>query len=460
MRFKNKVTQYFVTAFIFPFIILSILSVILFSNTFHDYLTGEQTKKFERLELLTKQMFLNASSPKDLNRYLWYIAEEKVDITFYDQEGDIQYQFSNAVDRSPFTRKSDYLEKKSAVIQDGRKIGSITIGYYDDSYLSPAALNFRNTLALSIALSAILACIIGFLMSHYFSKNISSPVLSLSKNTDLIRSGKYEDLDLPRSNFFEINQLSMDLGYLAKALDLQKKIRTSYAQDISHELRTPITNMQLHLEAMEDGIIDCDKDNIQILLGEIHRLNGLIKDLKQSFDDDASKMNYVESTFEISEMLSQIVDSIGPRFLRNDVQLQFDAPFEMEITTDEDKLRTMVYNLLTNGLKATKGSENAHVKLGITRTSNRLLIHVKDNGIGIKPEDLTKIFDRFYRVDDARNTKDNGYGLGLSIVKNIADLLGIKVLVHSKVNLGTEFILEMDLDHINGLELYKAKEEK
>ena len=108
----------------------------------------------------------------------------------------------------------------------------------------------------------------------------------------------------------------------------------------------------------------------------------------------------------------------------------------------EEKLANIIINLLSNALKACKKGDS--VLLRARHINKKIVISVKDTGIGISEENKPKIFERFFRVDDCRNTKTNGYGLGLSIVKNYTDIIGANISVNSKLNLGTVMLVSFD----------------
>ncbi|NMB09624.1 MAG: HAMP domain-containing histidine kinase, partial [Tissierellia bacterium] len=310
---------------------------------------------------------------------------------------------------------------------------------------------FRNNLINLFLGSLIISIIAGLTLSTYLSKSLTVPILKLSKSTKYIKEGYYDDIDLPKSDTFEIQMLSNDIDYLAQSLKVQDEIRKNYAQDISHELRTPLTNLQLHIMAMQDGIIEINDENFNLMLNELDRLNGLVADLKSSFDQGSKNITINNTNFNLTNLLDDIINTSKPNFNNHKINLNANLTANMEVYMDKDKLTQVLYNLLSNALKATP--EEGYVTVSLKRTSDKILISVNDTGIGISEKDLEQIFNRFYRVDNARNTKENGYGLGLSIVKNMMDAMGGKIIVNSKENIGTEFILEFNKEMVKAIEI-------
>ena len=131
--------------------------------------------------------------------------------------------------------------------------------------------NFKNSIIIAIVMSLSIGIIIALILST----NITNPIKQISDATLKIKDGEY-DINLEESKIIELQNLQNNIIYLSRNLKNQKYVRKQYAQDISHELRTPITNLQLYIEAIKDGVIDVDDQTLSSLLEEIHRLEGLL----------------------------------------------------------------------------------------------------------------------------------------------------------------------------------------
>lgn len=212
-----------------------------------------------------------------------------------------------------------------------------------------------------------------------------------------------------------------------------------YAQDISHELRTPLTNLKLYIEAIDDGVMEFDQTTVQSLNGEINRLQVLIDGLKDSFNEsvEMSKLNL--ERVNISRLLDGIANGFMANFLNRNISLTKDIKPEVYLVTDRNKLLQVIQNILSNAIKAIDRDGNIEIKLD--EYNNKVFIEISDDGVGIDSDKLDMIFERFFRIDDSRNTKTNGVGLGLAISKNFVEALNGKIDVKSKINEGTSFIL-------------------
>lgn len=292
--------------------------------------------------------------------------------------------------------------------------------------------NFRNSIIIAIVMSLT----IGIIIALVLSTNITNPIKQISDATLKIKDGDY-DINLKESKIIELENLQNNIRYLSRNLKNQKYVRKQYAQDISHELRTPITNLQLYIEAIKDGVIDVDDQTLSSLLEETQRLEGLVVNLNKSFNDNSEYLKINKKEFDLSQHIKLILDTIKPRLTKLDISLIEEIKDGVMIYSDKDKISQIIQNLISNAIKAIK--EDGLIRVSLYEDKNNIYIDIKDNGVGISDEKKEVIFERFYRIDDARNTKTNGHGLGLSITKNFVESLGGKIKLKSKLGKGSTF---------------------
>lgn len=292
--------------------------------------------------------------------------------------------------------------------------------------------NFRNSIIIAIVMSLT----IGIIIALVLSTNITNPIKQISDATLKIKDGDY-DINLKESKIIELENLQNNIRYLSRNLKNQKYVRKQYAQDISHELRTPITNLQLYIEAIKDGVIDVDDQTLSSLLEETQRLEGLVVNLNKSFNDNSEYLKINKKEFDLSQHIKLILDTIKPRLTKLDISLIEEIKDGVLIYSDKDKISQIIQNLISNAIKAIK--EDGLIRVSLYEDKNNIYIDIKDNGVGISDEKKEVIFERFYRIDDARNTKTNGHGLGLSITKNFVESLGGKIKLKSKLGKGSTF---------------------
>lgn len=360
-----------------------------------------------------------------------YSKALNIDIEILDKNNEPVMRFKGRNDNeNPLTTTKSY-DIINPNLNDYR--GQLIITYDTGEMAANELLNnFRNSIIIAIVMSLT----IGIIIALVLSTNITNPIKQISDATLKIKDGDY-DINLKESKIIELENLQNNIRYLSRNLKNQKYVRKQYAQDISHELRTPITNLQLYIEAIKDGVIDVDEQTLSSLLEETHRLEGLVVNLNKSFNDNSEYLKINKKEFDLSQHIKLILDTIKPRLTKLDISLIEEIKDGVMIYSDKDKISQIIQNLISNAIKAIK--EDGLIRVSLYQDKNNIYIDIKDNGVGISDEKKEVIFERFYRIDDARNTKTNGHGLGLSITKNFVESLGGKIKLKSKLGKGTTF---------------------
>lgn len=360
-----------------------------------------------------------------------YSKALNIDIEILDKNNEPVMRFKGRNDNeNPLTTTKSY-DIINPNLNDYR--GQLIITYDTGEMAANELLNnFRNSIIIAIVMSLT----IGIIIALVLSTNITNPIKQISDATLKIKDGDY-DINLKESKIIELENLQNNIRYLSRNLKNQKYVRKQYAQDISHELRTPITNLQLYIEAIKDGVIDVDDQTLSSLLEETQRLEGLVVNLNKSFNDNSEYLKINKKEFDLSQHIKLILDTIKPRLTKLDISLIEEIKDGVMIYSDKDKISQIIQNLISNAIKAIK--EDGLIRVSLYEDKNNIYIDIKDNGVGISDEKKEVIFERFYRIDDARNTKTNGHGLGLSITKNFVESLGGKIKLKSKLGKGSTF---------------------
>lgn len=239
-------------------------------------------------------------------------------------------------------------------------------------------------------------------------------------------------------------------GVLAVLHDITKQqklenSRREFVANVSHELRTPLTTVKSYAETLLDMV----KDNktaasfTNTILNETDRMTRLVKDLLvlSSLENTAS-LN--KSVFSLKAMINDVVSTMSLVASEKGHRLQFKQSSELpEFYGDSDKLEQVLYNIISNSIKYTPNGGKILVKAG--KVYNEICIEVRDSGIGIPEKDLSRIFERFYRVDKARSRELGGTGLGLAISKSIIDSHGGTIDIKSKLGEGTTVLITLPI---------------
>lgn len=428
---RNKIIKNFIAGIFACILIFSIAISYLLSIYTRNFIASTE----DNMPLQIKKQFENVLTDDDLytmkERLGNFSKSLNIDIEILNKDKEAIMSFKGRDDdETALTTTKSY-----DIINPNLKeyMGQLIITYDTGEMAAKELLNnFRNSIIIAILISLI----IGIIIALFLSLKITDPIKQISDATLKIKDGEY-DIDLEESKIIELENLQNNIRYLSRNLKNQKYVRKQYAQDISHELRTPITNLQLYIEAIKDGVIEVDDQTLSSLLEEIHRLEGLVVSLNKSFNDNSEYLKINKNEFDLSNHIKLILETIKPRLNKLDISLIEEIKEGIWINSDKDKISQIIQNLLSNAIKAIKN--DGLIRVSLHDDKNNIYIDVKDNGVGISDEKKEVIFERFYRIDDARNTKINGHGLGLSISKNFVESLGGKIKLKSKPGKGSTF---------------------
>lgn len=432
---KSKIIRNFTAGILACILVFSIL-VTLFVNFNYKELLLDM--KDERSIEVSYWFRVYNNDPNVSKEEMWEgidnLAEDlEVKIVFEEPDGSISYSFDGREKHNPYPPKEDVFSFFN--VDKTRRSGKLHVIYYTNPEpIHQLQKNFSTALVYSIGISLL----IGIIISLILSDNISEPIMTMSDDTIKIKDGQYEIGD-QYTDIKELETLQNNINYLSNNLKYQEEIRKQYAQDISHDLRTPITNLQLYIEAIKDGVIDADKDTMDILLSDVKRLEDLVEGLKKTFDDNVEYFKLNKETFNLSDLVKSVVNSFLINAENNNITLNSYIDEDIIVNSDKDKFNQILQNLLSNAIKAI--GRNGNIDVYLKNDNKEITLRVVDDGVGIEEEKIPKIFERFYRIEDSRNTEENGNGLGLSITKNFTDALGGTINVNSKLNEGTNFTL-------------------
>lgn len=436
---KNKLIKNFIAGILACILIYSILITLFVTIRYIDLFKivdeNKTTLVTEWFSRLNKDDNISSdamwSSLSDLSK------QENVNIKYLDDDGYPLVYIKNIENQN----NEEIKNKRYFFFEPGKKIesGSIVVEYTADyTTINRLQKDFKHAVIYAIISSLIIGSVIAVILSM----NISEPIIKTNDFTVKIKEGIYGKMDTGTSDIKEIKNLQENINFLSKSLNMQENIRKQYAQDISHELRTPLTNLKLSIEALGDGMLPLNEDTINSLNLEINRLQSLIDNLKNSFNESVSMDKLFIEKVNVSSLLLDICHGFTGNFLNRNISLGKDIKKDVYMKTDRTKLSQIIQNLLTNAIKAI--DRNGHIDIILRENNKNITIKIKDNGIGIDEDKLNMIFERFYRIDDSRNTKTNGIGLGLSISKNYIEALNGKIDVESEKGVGTCFTITFD----------------
>ena len=233
-----------------------------------------------------------------------------------------------------------------------------------------------------------------------------------------------------------------DIEYLKKL----EKMRKEFLANVSHELRTPIFTIQGYIETLLHGAINDKKVNKSFLeKANNHTINlsNLLNDLIDISMIESGELRLSFRYFDIIDYLKKLIHEIRPSISGKDISLNLVTELKkLNVFGDKDKLRQVFINLIQNAIKYT---EKGKVEVLVDEKDKQCIVTVKDTGIGIPEDALSRIFERFYRVDKARSRAVGGTGLGLAIAKHIIEAHDSRIDVKSKLDEGSEFSFRLKI---------------
>ena len=288
-----------------------------------------------------------------------------------------------------------------------------------------------------------------FIIRHYLEKYIYRKVKLIYKTIRKTKTSTKEkgislvkDKDILEEVENEAEQFVRDREIEMESLRSLAVYRRNYMGNISHELKTPIFNIQGYLHTLIDGALYDEKINKTYLkkaYKNVDRLLTIIEDLDVIHKLESGEKELELTTFDIKELLVDVFDELEMLAADKKVQLKLKdgADDGFQVTADRDQIRQVFTNLITNAIKY--GHDDGFVKVSFYDMDQTILVEVSDNGIGIDEKHMKYIFDRFYRVDESRSRDRGGSGIGLAIVKHIIEAHSQVISVRSTVGEGSTF---------------------
>jgi two-component system phosphate regulon sensor histidine kinase PhoR len=306
-------------------------------------------------------------------------------------------------------------------------------------------INSIRSIVIVVGLGVLLVIIAA---SFLVSRLITKPMAHIAQGVEKIRAGDL-DAQLVVSSKDEIGLVARAVNELVQKLksdivQLKKLelVRSQFLGNVSHELRTPIFAVQGYLETLLDGAVDDPSVNRSFLekaQSNLSRLNALLEDLINISQIESGEMKMSLRYFRVNEFLESIVKEYESLAKGRSVTLTLllNTDNDDEAFGDKDRLRQVLNNLISNAVNYNK--PGGEVVITSEKESQGIQLSVKDTGVGIAPEHLPRIFERFYRVDNNRSREVGGTGLGLAIVKHIVEAHGSQIQVESTTGAGSIF---------------------
>ena len=301
---------------------------------------------------------------------------------------------------------------------------------------------YLESLADSLLLAGGVALATAVVASILVSRGIVSPIHRLAAASRRLAAGHYDER-VPAAGTTEVQQLATSFNAMAAAVEDAERRRQELIGDVAHEMRTPIATLEGYLEGLLDGVVDPSDRVWAKLHDEAGRLRRLIEDLQELSRAEAHQLTVVCRATAPAAIVQPAVERLEADVAERGLSLNVDVPSGLpEVQADPERAIQVLTNLVTNALRYTPPPGQIAVRVAADHGMVRF--EVSDSGIGIAPEHLPRVFERFYRVDKSRARALGGAGVGLTIAQALAETMGGRISAHSPgPGQGSTFTLEL-----------------
>ena len=305
--------------------------------------------------------------------------------------------------------------------------------------------NWKLLLAYFVACFIVIYLLVNQILELFIYRKIKLIYKLISHTKASKREEAFQKYLLPRKGIDEVRE-DVENWAAQKVDEIQQlqsneQFRKEFLQNLSHEIKTPIFAIQGYLELLSDGAAEdpvLSKKFIGQAEANVQRLVGLLNDVDVITNLEINKDSILKQHFTIQDLITEVVQNLNVKLLKKNIQFQFKKGSELpiEVFADKNKIYQVLVNIFSNAVKYGKidGSITASV---YHLEDKKILIEISDNGIGIDEAHIPRLFERFYRTDDARSREIGGSRLGLAICKHIIEAHGENIHVRSQLNVGT-----------------------
>lgn len=325
------------------------------------------------------------------------------------------------------------------VLDKGSLVGTVLVVSSLEEIFRETNATMRQFLTLSL-----LSIIFTGIVSFFFADVISTPVERLTEVVRGVTQGR-TGLRASETGNDELAKLSSSFNQMITRLEQIDDQRKQFVSNVSHELRTPLSSIKILSESLlhnQQASSDVYQEFLVDINTEVDRLNNIINSLLYLVDLEKEGMKLDYSLTYLNWLIRNVVAFLRPLGRQKNLDMHFDEQDECQIFLDKERIQQCLINIIANAIKFTPEGGAVHVML--YQEKDYAVIEVADTGIGIPPEKLPHIFDRFYRVDEARARNTGGSGLGLSISQQIVNLHEGTIDVQSSPK-GTCFYIRLPL---------------
>lgn len=301
----------------------------------------------------------------------------------------------------------------------------------------------RHVVTQALVFAALASALVGLATALLLTRQIMRPLREIAASSQRIADGHYEErVGVPSSD--ELRMMAESFNQMAAALGQVEQQRVALLGNMAHELRTPLAGLEGYVEGLIDGVFAGDAETLAMMQRELRRMRRLVDDLQALSRVEAGQIALAPTCFDLSEVARAAVAQLRPQLMGGGLSLDLDAAGAVMVYADCDRTTQILLNLIGNAIRYTP--ERGQIRVAVGAGGGVGLVEVADTGVGIPPEALPYLFERFYRVDPSRSRASGGSGIGLTIARHLAWAMGGDVRAASAgPGQGSMFTLELPM---------------
>lgn len=301
-------------------------------------------------------------------------------------------------------------------------------------------LPYISSIMTAIVTVMFLSLLAAFIAIYFITKGVTEPLSEMEEVTSYIAKGDFSHRLSINYKDRDITQFATSLNKMADELAIEDDSRKSFVANVSHELKTPMTSIGGFIDGILDGTIppEDEKKYLKIVSNEVKRLSRMVVSMLNLSKIEAGEISINLSRYDIAKQIFEILLSFEQRINEGNISIEgFESMGTVNALADKDLLQQVLYNLIDNAVKFTP--ENGTIELFAENDAEKTTVIIRNSGLGVSPEEISRIFERFYKVDKSRSYDTKSSGLGLYIVKTIINMHDGEISADSKQGEYTEF---------------------
>lgn len=360
----------------------------------------------------------------------------------YD-DSDVAHMYQMMGQSIPGAREPQDPIMTSTIEVEGVVVGLVRVWpLAAEGLLSENDVRFQRSSTAGLLMAAVIAVVLASLAGLWFALTLVKPIDRITATAEALRGGN-RDARSGISGEDSIGVLGRTFDEMADSIEADREMERRLTADVAHELRTPLQAIQATVEAMQDGVLPADQEHLEVVRNETVRLARLADGILELTRLERGSVPVTMRLLDVADPIRMAIDSHRALMDAVGLTVHVDIADGLHVQADPDLLTQAVGNLLSNAARYTP--KGGSVMIAVRREGDRALIEVADTGVGIAHDDADKVFQRFWRADNARHSATGGLGIGLAVVKEIVDRHGGSVGVTRRPEGGSVFSIKMPL---------------